>query len=96
MTGFAFDKALISKLLRVGLAVVLRFVVGLLGLHAGFWCGRWLPPVYFALSGFDAVAGSIRQSNFRERLDAIIDLKHPLVRLAELVPWSDFDLAFGR
>lgn len=33
---------------------------------------------------------------FRERLDAIIDLKHPLVRLAELVPWSDFDAAFGR
>ncbi len=33
---------------------------------------------------------------FRERLDAIIDLKHPLVRLAGLVPWSDFDDAFGR
>lgn len=33
---------------------------------------------------------------FRERLDAIIDLKHPLVRLAGLVPWSDFDAAFGR
>ncbi len=33
---------------------------------------------------------------FRERLDAIIDLKHPLVRLAALVPWSDFDAAFGR
>ena len=32
---------------------------------------------------------------FRERLDAIIDLKHPLVRLAGLVPWSDFDEAFG-
>ena len=32
---------------------------------------------------------------FRERLDAIIDLKHPLVRLACLVPWSDFDEAFG-
>ena len=33
---------------------------------------------------------------FRERLDAIIDLRHPLVRLAELVPWSDFDAVFGR
>lgn len=33
---------------------------------------------------------------FRERLDAIIDLKHPLVRLAGLMPWSDFDAAFGR
>lgn len=33
---------------------------------------------------------------FRERLDAIIDLKHPLVRLAELVPWFDFDAGFGR
>jgi hypothetical protein len=33
---------------------------------------------------------------FRERLDAVIDLKHPLVRLAGLVPGSDFDEAFGR
>ena len=33
---------------------------------------------------------------FRERLDAIIDLRHPLVRLADLVPWSDFDDAFGK
>ena len=33
---------------------------------------------------------------FRERLDAIIDLKHPLVRLAGLVPWRDFDETFGR
>ena len=33
---------------------------------------------------------------FRERLDAIIDLRHPLVRLAGLVPWPDFDEAFGR
>ena len=33
---------------------------------------------------------------FRERLDAIIDLKHPLLRLAGLVPWSDFEAAFGR
>jgi IS5 family transposase len=33
---------------------------------------------------------------FRERLDAIIDLRHPLVRLAGLVPWRDFDETFGR
>ncbi len=33
---------------------------------------------------------------FRERLDAIIDLNHPLVRLSELVAWSDLDEAFGR
>lgn len=33
---------------------------------------------------------------FRERLDAIIDMGHPLVRLGELVSWSDFDEAFGR
>ncbi len=33
---------------------------------------------------------------FRERLDAIIDMGHPLVQLGELVPWSDFDEAFGR
>jgi IS5 family transposase len=32
---------------------------------------------------------------FRERLEVIIDLGHPLVRLAGLVPWSRFDDAFG-
>ena len=36
------------------------------------------------------------QDLFRERLDAIIDLKHPLVRLAGFVPWAEFDTAFGR
>ena len=36
------------------------------------------------------------QDLFRERLDAIIDLKHPLVRLAGVVPWAEFDTAFGR
>jgi len=33
---------------------------------------------------------------FRERLEAIIDLGHPLVRLAGLVPWSRFEDSFGR
>ncbi len=33
---------------------------------------------------------------FRERLDAIIDLRHPLVRLAGLMPWADFDESFGK
>ena len=33
---------------------------------------------------------------FRERLEVIIDPRHPLVRLAGLVPWSRFDDAFGR
>jgi hypothetical protein len=33
---------------------------------------------------------------FGERIDAIIDPKHPLVRLAVLVSWSDFDEPFGR
>ena len=33
---------------------------------------------------------------FRERLEAIIDPHHALVRLAGLVPWSHFDEAFGR
>jgi transposase, IS5 family len=32
---------------------------------------------------------------FRERLETIIDLGHPLVRLAGIVPWSRFDDAFG-
>ena len=32
---------------------------------------------------------------FRERLDAMIDMRHPLVRLAGLVPWADFDQRFG-
>jgi IS5 family transposase len=33
---------------------------------------------------------------FRERLDAIIDLGHPLARLTGLVPWGDFEESFGR
>ena len=33
---------------------------------------------------------------FRERLEAIIDPHHVLVRLAGLVPWSRFEEAFGR
>ncbi len=33
---------------------------------------------------------------FRERLDAIIDMRHPLVRLAGLMPWADFDESFGQ
>ena len=33
---------------------------------------------------------------FRERLEAIIDPHHTLVRLAGLVPWPRFDEAFGR
>jgi hypothetical protein len=33
---------------------------------------------------------------FSERLDAIIDIGHPLVRPGELVSWSDFDDSFRR
>jgi IS5 family transposase len=33
---------------------------------------------------------------FRERLDAIIDMRHSLVRLGALVPWGDFDKDFGK
>ena len=33
---------------------------------------------------------------FRERLDNLIDLSHPLVRLAGIVPWPEFDEAFGK
>ena len=33
---------------------------------------------------------------FRDRLDAIIDMRHPLVRLAGLIPWSDFEVRFGK
>lgn len=33
---------------------------------------------------------------FRERLDAIIDMRHSLVRLATLIPWSAFDESFGK
>ena len=32
---------------------------------------------------------------FRERLEAIIDLGHPLARLGGIVPWPRFDEAFG-
>ena len=33
---------------------------------------------------------------FRERLDAIIDMRHGLVRLAGLMPWPAFDETFGK
>lgn len=33
---------------------------------------------------------------FNQRLEAIIDRRHPLVRLAGLVPWDDFDERFGK
>jgi hypothetical protein len=33
---------------------------------------------------------------FRERLDVIIDMRHGLVRLAALMPWSAFDESFGK
>ncbi len=33
---------------------------------------------------------------FRERLDAIIDMRHGLVRLAALIPWSTFDESSGK
>lgn len=32
---------------------------------------------------------------FRARLSNQIDLKHPLVRLAELIDWQRFESAFG-
>ena len=32
---------------------------------------------------------------FRTRLDSIVDLRHPLVRLAKLVDWRRFEAAFG-
>ena len=33
---------------------------------------------------------------FCERLDAIIDMGHPLVRLGGLLAWDDFDARFGK
>lgn len=33
---------------------------------------------------------------FRSRLDAILDQRHELVRLAQLIDWDRFDAAFGR
>ena len=33
---------------------------------------------------------------FKERLDAIIDMNHSLVRLSGLVPWDGFDVDFGK
>ncbi|ESY64914.1 transposase IS4 [Mesorhizobium sp. LNHC252B00] len=37
-----------------------------------------------------------RNDLFRERLDAIINMRHPLVRLSGLMPWARFDETFGR
>ncbi len=33
---------------------------------------------------------------FRARPDAIVDMRPPLVRLAALLPWADFDESFGK
>jgi hypothetical protein len=50
-----------------------------------FWC--------FAMRPSHTSSGAT--DLFRERLEAIIALGHPLVRLAGIVPWSRFDKAFG-
>ena len=36
-----------------------------------------------------------RNDLFRERLDAMINMSHPLVKLSRVVGWSRFDAAFG-
>ncbi len=43
-------------------------------------------------------SGSSSRHNdfFRDRLEAIIDNAHPLVRLSHLMPWSVFEESFGR
>ncbi|MES0183084.1 hypothetical protein NKJ86_31660, partial [Mesorhizobium sp. M0025] len=42
-----------------------------------------------------ASSTSVQQGRiFRERLDAIINPCHPLVRLSAVMPWSRFDEAF--
>lgn len=43
-------------------------------------------------------SGPSRDKNdlFRERLDAIIKMRHSLVRLSALMQWARFDEAFGR
>ena len=51
-----------------------------------FWC-FFMKPVRRGRSNPDL---------FRERLDAIIDMRHSLVRLAALIPWSAFDESFGK
>ena len=40
--------------------------------------------------------GGSNSDLFRERLDAIIDMHHILVRLAAFMPWSAFDESFGK
>jgi transposase, IS5 family len=32
---------------------------------------------------------------FRARLENLVDLRHPLVRLAKLIDWSRFEAEFG-
>lgn len=43
-------------------------------------------------------SGPSRDKNdlFRERLDAVLNMRHPLVRLSGLMPWVRFDEAFDR
>jgi transposase, IS5 family len=57
--------------------------------------GAW-PCIFrcFSMRPSHSLSGKV--DLFRERLETIIDPRHPLVRLAGLVPWSRFDDAFGR
>jgi hypothetical protein len=40
--------------------------------------------------------GRFNPDLFRERLDAIINMRHGLGRLSALMPWSTFDESFGK
>jgi len=51
---------------------------------------------FLAVSHEAKIALSLWRRFFLERLDAIIDLEHGLVRLSGMVPWSTFDEAFGK
>jgi IS5 family transposase len=57
--------------------------------------GAW-PWIFRCFSMRPSHSLSGKSDLFRERLEAIIDPRHALVRLAGLVPWSRFDDAFGR
>ena len=36
-------------------------------------------------------ADALSQELFRARLDALIDLSHPLAKLARVMPWAEID-----
>ena len=58
-------------------------------IEAVFWQNRRTVMRYLSTASEGAEAMS--QELFRARLDALIDLSHPLAKLARVMPWAEID-----